>query len=243
MAMKKTSTKVMKKTSTTISKTSWADVVKGKEGGVCPTEQKKKFNAKAAEFVPRKKAACAPGTFKFNAGAPEFSAPQLELNPLAQEFVPPVSQGFNPASNEFIPPEHKLMNKATEMQRLLLECYTDDEFSTDDEVSSDDEPPTMQKRKPMTKKENTAVLPFRPPPGLAPPAAALNPHVPAFDPSTCVVPSAGTNAINFAGFFSDDEEDTPRVFSKMDNISVHDSTSAGESSDSDTESWSGPHSP
>jgi len=48
----------------------------------------------------------------------------------------------------------------------------------------------VQKRKPAMQRENPAVLPFRPPPGLAPPEAALNPFAEVFDPSTCFAASA-----------------------------------------------------
>jgi len=238
----------MKMTSTMVSdvvcKNSWADIVKGKEVSALPTKLKKKFNAAASEFVPRKKAGNMPSAeqklFNFNTAAPEF--------------VPPVTEGFNPSAKEFFPTQHKLLSKAAEMQKLLLECYTDDDDT------SDDEPRCLpaskvQKRKQATKRSTGTVVPFRAPPGLAPPDASLNPFAEAFDPSTCfadgkiAIPApAIANAINIAGFYSDDEDDespmsTPRGFSKMDQISAHDSTSAGESSDSETESWSGPHSP
>jgi len=250
-----------------VSNKSWSDIVKGKENIRPTVQKKKKFNPAVAEFVPRKKAISVPlppteEKFEFNAEAPEFSVPELKMNALAQEFVPPVSQGLNPLTKEFIPPQHKLLNKAAEMQKLLLECYTDDDDSSDDEP----EAPVVQKRTQATAKPGTAVLPFRPPPGLPPPDAALNPLAKAFDPSQCFAngkthsPAPAlqnawiatgirvSNAINISGFYSEDEDDesivsTPRELSKLDQISIHDSTSAGESSDSETESWSGLHSP
>merc|ERR1719265_2103339 len=139
---------------------------------------------------------------------------------------------------QLMPTEHKLLNKAAEMQQLLLECYTDDEDSSDDEPRC---VAVTQKQNLVTKKGITTVRPFRPPPGLASPDAALNPFAEAFVPPKI--------AINFAGFFSEDEKSDdefasyPCRFSKIDQASLHDSTSAGESSDSDTESWSGSHSP
>jgi len=259
----------MKMSSTMVCQTSWADVVKGKEGIASPPAQKKKkFNAAASEFVPKKKAvnaSCTQQKFSFNAEAPEFSVPELKMNALAPEFVPPVTQG----AKELIPVQHTLLSKAAEMQKVLLECYTDDD-SSDDEVPA----PVVQKRKPASKRGCGPVLPFRAPPGLAPPAVTLNPLAVEFDPPVVTLnplavefdPStafstdgkigsaaaAFTNAINLEGFYSEDEDhvsdnesivSTPREFSKMDQISLHDSTSAGESSDSETESWSGPHSP
>lgn len=239
---------VMKVTSIEISENSWADIVKGAKGFA---QKKKKFNPTVAEFVPRKKASDAPRTkqdFNFNVDAPEFSISELKMNALAKEFVPSMTPGLNPSTKEFVPPEHKLINKAADMQRLLLDCYTDDDDSSDEEMPVSLE----QKSKQTNKKETGIVLPFRPPPGLAPPDAALNPFAPAFDPSTCVADGkicspapAFTSPINLGGFYSEDEADespmsTPRSLSKT---SIQDSTSAGESSDSETESWSGPHSP
>jgi len=241
----------MKMTSTAVCKNSWADVVKGMEG---PTKQKKKFSAKAAEFVPRKKVAStavAEPQCNLNPEAPEFYVPELTMNPLAVEFVPPATQGLNPTTKEFFPTEHKLLNKAAEMQKLLLECYTDDEDSSDDEPQR---PVVTQKRNQVM--DSAIVRPFRPPPGLAPPKlnAELNAFAKAFDPAACLAPGkigkpapTLTSAINFAGFCSEDEDEEvvskPWEFSKMEEASLHDSTSAGESSDSETESWSGPHSP
>jgi hypothetical protein len=229
--------------SMTVCKTSWAAVVKG------PT-QKKKFNAASLEFVPRKKAE---QKFKFNAEASEFVLPEPLMNASAPEFVPPVrSLNANVTTTQPVPPQHKLLHKASEMQKILLECFTDNESSDSDE----DEPhSTMQMRKPPTRNSNIAVRPFRPPPGLAPPDVGLNPLAAAFEPPTCLANGpkmhsapACTSVVNFAGFYSEDEDDespvsTPRDYSKMDKNSVHDSTSAGESSDSETESWSGPYSP
>jgi len=254
MTMKMTSTMVCENPPA-----QWANVAKAlagvfdKEDCALHTKQKKKkFNAKVPEFVPKKKAANAPTIkhqFSFNPEAPEFSAPELKMNPLAEEFAPPVTQGLKPAMKEFVPTGHKLMSKAAEMQRLLLECYTDDE-TTDDEPQCPPSAPVMQKLKQATKRGTTMVVPFRPPPGLAPPEASLNPFAEAFDPSTCFADGkvcspapALTSAINFAGFFSEDEDEVlvskPVELSKVDQASIHDSTSAGESSDSDTESWSG----
>merc|ERR1719498_1751455 len=129
----------------------------------------------------------------------------------APEFVPPVSFSLNTFASEFIPPEHKLMNKAAEMQKLLLECYTDDESSDSDE----DKPlSATQKRKQGTKNNSVAVRPFRPPPGLAPPDAGLNPFAAAFDPSNCNANEqksqahAFTSVINFSGFLSEDEDES-----------------------------------
>jgi hypothetical protein len=240
MSMKMSSTIA----SDVVCKNSWADIVKGKEVSAFPTKQKKKFNATASEFVPRKKAA----------NTPSAEQKQFNFSTEAPEFVPPVTEGLSPSTKEFFPTQHRLLNKAAEMQKLLLECYTDDDDT------SDDEPRCLpaskvQKRKQATMRSTGIVVPFRPPPGLAPPDASLNPFAEAFDPSTCFADGkianpapALTNAINIAGFYSEDEDDespvsTPRGFSKMDQTSAHDSTSAGESSDSETESWSGPHSP
>jgi len=277
-----------KMTSPMVSAQSWAEVVKGKENIACGTVQKKKkkFNAAAAEFVPRKKNdsahraedklnlnaeapdfsvpelkmnTLAKDKFNLNAEAPEFSVPEVKMNALAKEFVPPATQGLNAESHafsvpelkmnalakEFIPPQHKLLRKAADMQKLLLECYTDDD-------SSDDEPAIHVAQRRQQVKSSGPVLPFRPPPGLAPPGKALNPFAEAFDgfPGAKITSAAPAcmSAINLSGFYSEDDDDeslvsTPREPSKMDQISVQDSTSAGESSDSETESWSGPHSP
>jgi len=247
-----------------VSVQSWAEVVKGKENSTCPTTEvgmkktKKKFNAASAEFVPRTKATS--GTkatsdteekFSFNAEAPEFSLPlgELKMNASAREFVPPAAQGLNPFTKEFVPPEHKLLTKAAQMQKLLLECYTDDDASSDDEP---DEParPVVQKPQPARKIGRFTVVPFRAPPGLAPPGAALNPLAEAFDPSRCCANGkigspapAFTSAINLTAFDSEDEDaddesisSTPRDLLKLELTSVHGSTSAGESSDSEPES-------
>merc|ERR1719387_553634 len=138
----------MKTASATVSKTLWADVVKG------PTQKKNKFNAASPEFVPRKKAE---QKFNFNAEAPEFLVPEPTMNASAPEFVPPVSSNLNASTSEFIPPQHKLLNKAAEMQKMLLECYTDDESSDSDEEKLRS---TMQKRKQLAKNSNIAILPF-----------------------------------------------------------------------------------
>jgi len=310
----------------------WADIVTGKVRSASPAAQE----------------------FKFNSEAPEFAINELKMNASAQEFVPPPAQSFSPSAKEFFPPEHKLLHRATEMQRLLLECYTDDDDSSDDEVRCQPPAAMPQKRKQVRKRLTPAVAHFRPPPGLSPPEdvslnslahAALNPsakefapvavHVPEWRDVACKYASAinfggicsdssddesaeesapaavhvhqwrdvackayealnasaeepapaavhvhewrdvacktfaalnasekesapaavhvpewrdvackYASAINFAGFSSDSEDDespasTPRNSSKMD---LQDSTSAGESSDSETESWSGLHS-
>jgi len=242
----------MKVTSTEIFKDSWADIVKG-TASIDRTQKKKKFNPAAADFVPRKKASEASRKqheFNFNVNAPEFSIPDLKMNASAKEFVLPMTPSLNASTKEFIPAGHKLLNKAADMQRLLLECYTDDEDSSGDENPV----PLAQKSERAKKEDYGTVLPFRPPPGLTPPESdvALNPFAAAFHPVTCFADGknrgpalAFTSPINLGGFLSEDESDespmsTPRELSKM---SIQDSTSAGESSDSETESWSGSHSP
>jgi len=294
-----------------VHQSSWADIVKGKTLSAFPAAQE----------------------FKFNTEAPEFAINELKMNALAQEFVPPPTESLEPSAKTVIPSEHKLLHKASEMQRLLLECYTDDDESSDDEVQCQPSAAVLQKGNKVRKSVTPVIAPFRPPPGLSPPeVASLNPFADVFDPSgdfpggkltdsppvvafaalahAALNPSAKEfapaavqkrkwgdvefkygSAINFEGFSSDSSDDesiacTPRkscakqfapevvhmyqwrdVACKLSAINfvglssdseddespvstprnskadlLQDSTSAGESSDSEAESWSGLHS-
>merc|ERR1719345_522779 len=236
--------------SANVCKGTWSDIVKGKVHDASPTAQMLKleeeapqFKASAKAFVPRRK---------------RLAINEPKMNASAQEFVPSPTQSLSPSAKEFTPPEHKLLNKAAEMQRLLLECYTDDD-SSDGEA----QPPVVQKRKLVRKKAPPTIAPFRAPPGLSPPKdASLNPYAEVFDPPAAFVLNSSAkefapaaphvhqsdvecHTINFAGFCSDSSDDespvsTPRNFAKssllQDDLAF--STSAGESSESEAESWS-----
>merc|ERR1719345_546043 len=98
--------------SANVCKGTWSDIVKGKVHDASPTAQMLKleeeapqFKASAKAFVPRRK---------------RLAIKEVTMSASAQEFVPPPTQSLSPTAKEFTPPGHKLLHRASEMQKLLL---------------------------------------------------------------------------------------------------------------------------
>lgn len=153
-----------------------------------------------------------------------------QLNPLAKTFSPPVNKSLNPSAKDFDP---KLMQKAEQMANVLRECYSD----SDDDDHDDATPVTSAKAlaharlnplatvfsPPAKDVMSSQVAAFRPPPGLTlPDVVQMN-----------------------VDCYSSDDESLPRVSNAArrrvaklagESDEDSDSTSAGKTSDSDTES-------
>lgn len=205
----------MKMMSTKVCAPSWADVVKGKADVAAPAVKEFQFSTDAADF--------AMPEFKFDSSAVEFAPPNPSLNASAKEFDP------------------SLLQRAAKVQSLLLSCYSDD----DDDSTEDEAPRTMQKctqgvvrRLSLSVRSKKTVVPavaaVRPPPGLEGLADTpwLNPFAKVFDP---VAARAAEVQNLLLACYSDDDDSSDDEFLPSKVAPLQD-TSAGETSDSDTES-------